>query len=162
MSFVTNLDNQPPLPVPETNPDRVIELGWFPDIDPAVVRKDHRIREGVTADRLRTALIAAIISVGNDLGPWQAAQSTAGFDSLADVPELIRIDGESRLVHCYRRAVALYAKAEIVERYRDIDTSATGERRADDLDPSVTELRRDGLHAIRDILGKGRTTVELI
>lgn len=163
MTFVTNLDSPVPLPEPETDPDRLIALGWFPDIDPAAIRKAHRIREGVTAERLRTALIAAIITVGKDLAAWQIAQAAAGFDSLDDVPDAApAIDGESRLIHCYRRAVALTAKAEIVERYRDIDASATGERRAEDLEPSIGELRRDALHAVRDLLGKTRTTVDLI
>ncbi|MFT3967094.1 MAG: head completion/stabilization protein [Sphingobium sp.] len=161
MTFVTDLDCPAPLPQPEADPDRVIALGWFPDIDPAAIRIAHRIREAVTPARLREALIGAIVTVGNDLAAWQNAQAAAGFDSLADIPAP-HIDGESRLVICYRRAVALYAKAEIVERYRDIDTSATGDRRAEDLDPSVGELRRDALHAVRDILGKGRATVDLI
>lgn len=163
MSFITNLDQPAPTPLPDppADPDRVIPLGWFPDIDPAAIRKEHRLRENVTAERLRTALIAAIITVGNDVEKWQAAQTAAGFDSLAAIPAL-EIDGESRLVHCYRRAVALYAKAEIIERYRDIDISATGERKAEDLDGAIDELRRDALHAVRDLLGKGRTTVDLI
>ena len=36
------------------------------------------------------------------------------------------------------------------------------QRKAEDLEPSVTELRRDSIHAIRDMLGVTRTTVELI
>lgn len=158
MSFVTDLDGPQPLPVPVPDPDAIIAGDWFPDIDPAQVRVAHRIREAVTAARLRAALIAAIITVGNDLAGWQANQSAA---SLAEVPSQ-QIDGQSRLVHLYRRAVALYAKAEIVERYRDIDTSATGERRAEDLDPSIGELRRDAAHAVRDMLGRTRTIVDLI
>lgn len=163
MSFVTNLDAPAPQPLPEPapDPDRVITGGWFPDIDPAWVRSAHRIRDGVTAARLREALLAAIISVGNDLAAWQEMQASAGHADLAAVPAAL-VDEESRLLICYRRAVALTAKAEIVERYRDIDMSASGERGAEELEPSIGELRRDALHAIRDILGKSRTTVDLI
>ncbi|SNS20137.1 Phage head completion protein (GPL) [Sphingomonas laterariae] len=160
MSFVINLDD-PPVP-PEPGPaDAPIAGGWFPAIDPRKIREGYRIREAVTPARLREALIAAIITVTNDLGAWQAGQDAAGHASLAAVPAP-SIDGQSRLLHLYVRAVALNAKAEIVERYRDIDITGPGERRAEDLDPSVGELRRDALHAVRDILGKSRTTVELI
>jgi hypothetical protein len=72
------------------------------------------------------------------------------------------IDGTSTLVLLYRRAVFTAAKAEVVERYRDVDITGAGQRKVEDLEPSVGELRRDSLHAIRDILGVGRTAVELI
>ena len=72
------------------------------------------------------------------------------------------IDGTSTFVLLYRRAVFTAAKAEVVERYRDIDLTGAGQRKADDIDPSVTELRRDSLHAIRDIRGVTRTTIDLI
>lgn len=162
MSFVTRLDDCPPdLPTPEPEIETPIVGDWFPAIDPAAIRKGYRIREAVTAARLREALIAAIITVGNDLALWQGQQAQAGHLALTDVPAP-QIDGQSRLAILYRRAVALYAKAEIVERYRDIDMSGAGERRAEDLDPTVTELRRDALHAVRDLLGVTRTTVDLI
>ena len=163
MSFVQRLDcDNPDLPGYDPEPDSPINTTWFPTIDPAAIRKDHRIRDAVTAARLRSALIGAIITVTNDLSNWQARQRAAGYASFADVPADFELDGQPRHVHLYRRAVALYAKAEIVERYRDIDMSGTGERRAEDLEPSPGELRRDALHAIRDILGKSRTTVDLI
>lgn len=162
MSFVVRTDDCPPeLPAPAPQPEPVIAGGWFPDIDPASIREGYRIRDAVTPARLREALIAAIVTVTNDLIVWQLAQLVLGYGSLADVPAP-QIDGQSRLVLIYRRAIALAAKAEIVERYRDIDMTTAGERRADDLDPSIVELRRDVAHAIRDLLGRGRTTVELI
>lgn len=139
----------------------IVNDGWFPDIDPAMWREQQRIRDSVTPARMREALVAAILTVGRDLAPWATAQRGEGAASLADVsaPE---IDGTSTLVLLYRRAVFTAAKAEVVERYRDIDLTGAGQRKSDDLDPSVTKLRRDCLHAIRDILGVTRTTVDLI
>jgi hypothetical protein len=164
--FVVSTDScPPPLPVATPAPDTVIAGGWFPDVDPAAIRRAHRIRDDVTAERLRAALIAAIITVGNDLEVWSALQPAA---SLAQVVDLdLRgnprtIDGKPRLIILYLRAVALTAKAEIVERYRDIDGTNAGDRKVDAMEPSIGELRRDALHAIRDMLGRSRTTVELI
>jgi len=135
--------------------------GFFPDIDPAMWREQMRIRDSVTPARMREALVSAILAVGRDLAAWAAAHRAAGVASLDLVPAP-KIDGTSTFVLLYRRAVFTAAKAEVVERYRDIDITGAGQRKSDDLDPSVTELRRDSLHAIRDIRGVTRTTIDLI
>jgi hypothetical protein len=147
--------------VAEAAPTPIVNDGWFPDIDPGMFREHQRIRDGVTAARMREALIAAILAVGRDLAAWSAVRRAAGAVSLAAI-DAPKIDGTSTLVLLYRRAVFTAAKAELVERYRDVDMTGAGQRKSDDLDPSVSELRRDSLHAIRDILGVDRTTVELI
>lgn len=160
--FVQRLDGSiPPLPEPTPTPETEVAQDWFPAIVPADLRAKHRIRDAVTATRWREAIIAAIITVNNDLADWQARQSASGHASLSAIPALM-LDGKSRLEFLYLRAVALNAKSEIVERYRDIDMSGTGEKRAEDLDPTPDELRRDAIHAVRDILGKTRTVVDLI
>jgi hypothetical protein len=155
-----------PVTPPAAAPDAsvVTNDGWFPDIALAHFRGQVRIRDSVTVDRQRGAIIGAIMTVGNDLVAWAAARRTAGAANLAtvvDVPNPV-LDGEPALLHLYRRAVYAYAKADLVERYRDIDTTTAGQRKADELDASVDELRRDGSWAVRDMLGRTRTTVELI
>jgi hypothetical protein len=139
----------------------IVNDGFFPDVDPASFREQLRIREAVTPARARDTLIAAILTVGRDLRAWSAGQRAIGHAKLADV-SADTIDGQSCLILLYRRAVFTAAKAEVVERYRDIDITGAGQRKAEDLEPSVGELRRDSLHAIRDMLDVTRTTVELI
>ncbi len=146
-------------PAPASAP--IANDGFLPDIDVASFREVSRIRDAVTAPRAREALIGAMISAARDLTPWVIARRAEGAATLADV-EAPTIDGESILVHAYRRAIFCYAKADLVERYRDVDTTQAGQRRAEDLDETPGELRRDALHAIRDMLGVGRTAVELI
>lgn len=150
-------------PDPATDPASAVIAndGWFPDIDPALFREQQRIREAVTPARAREALIAAILAVGLDLAGWAAGHRAAGAAKLEEIAAP-KIDGTSKLVLLYRRAVFTAAKAEVVERYRDIDITSAGQRKAEDLDPSVGELRRDSLFAIRDMLGVGRVAVELI
>ncbi|WP_294356121.1 head completion/stabilization protein [uncultured Sphingomonas sp.] len=135
--------------------------GWLPDIEPDALRAGYRIREVVTPERLRTAVIGAIMAARADLRSWCAARLAAGYASLADVPA-DKVDGESVLVLSYRRAIGAYVRAELIEGYRDTDLTGRGDRKVDDLEPSVDELRRDAIHAIRDMLEVGRTTVELI
>lgn len=144
--------------------DRLIETGtFFPPVDPTLFRSEHRVSDSVTADRVRQALIAAIIGVARDLGAWARARQAEGSAMIAQVTtDLPEIDGENPLVLLYRRAVSTAAKAELVERYRDMDITGAGNRGAEVLDPSIGELRRDSIFAIRDILNVGRTAVELI
>ncbi len=142
----------------------IVNDGWFPDIDLAHFRRSARIRDNVTVDRQRDAVLSAIITVGNDLAAWAEARraaSAASLETVTDAPNG-KLGGEPRLVILYRRAVYAYAKADLVERYRDVDTTGPGQRRAEELDPSIGELRRDGAWAVRDMLGVNRTCVELI
>lgn len=135
--------------------------GFFPDIDPAAVREAARITAAVTSARLRAAILGAIMTVEQDLRAFASASIAAGHASLAVLPAA-QLDGESVQVMRYQRAIAFYAKAELIERHRDFDLTAAGGAQADDLTPSIGELRRDALHAVRDILGKPRTTIDLI
>ncbi|MDB5688553.1 MAG: head completion/stabilization protein [Sphingomonas bacterium] len=145
-----------------TGPEPIVTNdGWFPDIDPAAVRKAISVREGVLPDRLREAIVSAILSAGNDLATWAAAQQLLGHADLAAVPARV-VGGESRLLALYRRAVCAFVKAELAERYRDNDLTAAGQRDVSELTVAVDELRRDARHAIRDMLGRTRTTVELL
>lgn len=149
----------PGAPVSDEPP--ITNDGFFPDVDVADLRARMRFRDGVTAERLREAAVAAIVTANNDLDCWAAGQKAAGHATLADVPAPA-IDGASRLLFLYRRAVGCFAQADLVERYRDVDLTGAGARDADALTPSIDELRRDGRHAVRDIKAERRTFVELV
>ncbi|PNP99328.1 MULTISPECIES: head completion/stabilization protein [Sphingobium] len=135
--------------------------GFFPDVDPAAVREAARIPTSITPARLRAAILGAIMTVEIDLRAFAAASIAAGHATLADVPAP-PMGGESVQMFRYSRAIALYAKAELIERHRDFDTTAAGGGQADELTPTIGELRRDAMHAIRDMLGVTRTVVDLI
>lgn len=143
---------------PET---AVINDGFFPDIDPAAIRNAARITNTVTPGRLRAAILGAIMAIEIDMRTYAAAQTAAGHATLATVPAP-KLDGRSVQLIRYERAVALYAKAELMARMPDFDTTGAGEKRAEESTPTIGELRRDAMHAVRDMLGKTRTTVELI
>lgn len=134
---------------------------FWPQIDPIEIREQQRIDNTVTPQRLRSALFEAIANANYELQAWQADRVAEGSATLADVgaPE---IEGTSILVHRYCRAVGCLAKALLMERYRDIDSTAKGDRKADALADPIDDCRRDYRHAISDILGKPRSTVDLI
>ncbi|MDG2513195.1 head completion/stabilization protein [Sphingobium yanoikuyae] len=135
--------------------------GFFPDIDPAAVRDAARITGSITPARLRAAILSAIMTVEIDLRAFAASSIAAGHATLADIPAP-QLDGQSVQLLRYQRAVALYAKAELIARHPDFDTTGAGDNRADEITPTIGELRRDAMHAIRDMLGVSRTVVDSI
>ncbi|CUA82097.1 Phage head completion protein (GPL) [Gulbenkiania indica] len=134
---------------------------FWPELDPVAARAAMRLDGTVTAERLRGALIEAIASVNGQLADWRRAQQTAGYASLAEVPTE-EIDGTSILVQRWQRAVLCDATATLTERYRSFDSTSAGTKKADELDTTVDDLRRDSRWAISDITGLQRTTIELI
>lgn len=153
---------QPSIVPPPTPPASaaIVNDGWFPEIQPDALRKAMRIRDQVTAEQLADAIIRAVLWVNPQLEAWKAERATLHL-SLGAVPAP-QLAGESRLVLLYRAAIAAAAKANLVERQRDTDLTGAGQRKVEELEPTVCELRRDAIHAVRDMLGNTRTCVELI
>ena len=134
---------------------------FWPSIDLDGLRATLRIDSSVTPARLETAVIAAAINLNNELSEWRAAQQAAGHETLAEVPG-DHIKGVSVKVHLYRRAIEAGTGAEVCERYRDYSATNTGSDKAEALTPNIDDYRRDLRWAVRDFLGRTRTTVELI
>lgn len=134
---------------------------FWPAVDPVKIRASQRIDGGVTPDRLREALIEAMATVHARLLAWQEEQIAAGYATLSVVP-CPTVDGTPVRVHRYLRAVGCLAKANVLERLRDYDSSGKGDKKAEASDPAIDDLLRDVHWAVGDILGRPRTTVELI
>lgn len=153
--------NESVVPPPSQQPDAVIPGdGFYPEVDLAQLRRDQRIPETISAPRLTMAVKAAMVTVANDLAAWRAGLEPH-FGDLESVPAPL-IGSESRLLFLYRRALGCFARAELIERHRDVDTTSAGGRDLAELSDTVNELRRDGRHAVRDMIGRPRTTVELL
>ncbi|MBU1350625.1 MAG: head completion/stabilization protein [Gammaproteobacteria bacterium] len=160
MSFVSTA--KPPVVGTETP---VENHPWFPAISPDALRKTCRLDGTVTPDRLRLAVVTALRSVNGELREWREAQQAGGYDSLAAVP-CDQLDGESEHLARYRQAVYSHVLADMAEAYRDISTTPSSDGKGDRI-KEKTESRADAHRqtmrwAISDILGIGRTTVELI
>jgi hypothetical protein len=134
---------------------------FWPDIEPEAARAALRLDGTVTGPRLRHALVEAIADINGRLATWRRSHQASGFPTLDTVPAET-VDGESEHVARYRRAVYCLAGASLIERYRSFDSTHAGHQQADELTPSVDELRRDAGWAVSDLLGRGRATIELI
>lgn len=136
--------------------------GWFPDIDLRDARAVLRLADGTVTDaRLRDAVSEGIAHAVDVLGTWRAVRAGAGAGDLA-ATKPASVDGENVQIARYRRAVYGWALALLIERYRGYDLSKEGERRADALERSPEDARRDAYWALSDIVGRPRMTVELV
>ena len=151
-------------PAPSATPGIVENDGWFPDILLTEMRDAMRLDGTVTDARLVQAVVDAILQVNRELATWQGQHAAAGIAALADVPAST-INRESRLLAQYRRAVYSTAKADLIERYRDYDTtasSASDKKSMEWLDEAPGAQRRNAQWAIADMVGRTHLTVELI
>lgn len=146
-------------PAPKLAP--VTAGAFWPEIDVDALREAVRVPGDVLPVRLRNTVVLAVASVTRELALWQARKEGDGFAALADIPAQ-QLDGESVLVQLYRRAVQCCTAVELHERYRSYDATSQGNQRADDLTPTIDEMRRDHRNAISDLQGLRRVTVELI
>ena len=111
----------------------------------------------------------AVAHVTAQLLDWRTGQLKAGFHALEDVPsalpsgemEKLMINGENVKVYRFRRAVYSIARALVLEGYRDVDTTAKGDKDAAALDLQRDDLWRDARWSIADIRDTPRLYAEL-
>lgn len=146
---------------PANAPNPISSGDWYPSIDLTDARAVMRVDGTVTDQRLTESIQNAMATVEDCLDEWQAQQVALGRTTLEEVPSKT-IGGTSRLVLAYKRAVYATVQAELLERYRNFDATATADKRADTMDQTVDDFRRNVRYAIRDILGRPRADAELI
>ncbi|ABM38591.1 head completion/stabilization protein [Polaromonas naphthalenivorans] len=154
MSFLSN----PPTPTEEAI---ITNDGFFPDIEPLKLRAFARLDGTVTVDRLTYSILSAIASVNAELWQFKSSQQQLGISTLAAVPA-DQIAGVNVKVIHYLRAVYSAVQADLIEHYRDFDTTGAGDKAAEKLEQRTNDLRRNMRWAISDLLAIRRNTVELI
>ena len=164
MSFIATAPPAATGTSPSPDPLVIENDGWFPNIDLAHMRDAMRLDGTVTNERLAQAVIIAVLHVNGELDTWQWQKHAAGHLTMAAVPAGT-INRESKLTIQYRRAVYSMAKADLIERYRDIDSTAsslTDKKAMEWMNDAPSEQRRNAHWAVSDILGRTHATVELI
>lgn len=156
--FVAQPPSSPPAPDPA---DQVAGDAFWPAVSISEFRDAYGIAKAVTDTRVRDALRAGMLHVRRELRGWKAGHVAAGATALANV-ESEEIDGVPAAELLYRRAVCCVAAADLGESHNEISATADGRDRIAEEITAADELRRSATHAIRDILGVTRTSVELI
>lgn len=151
-----------PAPRPDSETEPLIDNTFFwPAVDPLMLRAVLRYEGTVTPLRLRHAIKNAIAEVNSELWDYRREQIAAGFSTLADVPA-DSIDGESVKVSCYLRAVTALTAASLAERYRGYDASASGGKKAEDVESRIDELWRDARVNVSNVAGKPHCIIGLL
>lgn len=135
--------------------------GWWPDIDLGALRNASKLDGTVPDERLRAMAVAAVLDANAQLQSWQDTQRAAGMANAASVPGP-SIDGITATVQHYVAAVRALVQAAAAESYRDFDTTAAGDKKADAIAPSVDAFRRNAAWSIRAVQGLPHSCVELI
>ena len=117
-----------------------------------------RLEQTVSPVRLRRAIKTAIAETNAELGDWRERQLDAGYATLADVPT-DKIDGESVRVFHYFNAVCAMTTATLYERFRGVDATAKGDKKADSIDSTIDEMWRDMRWSVARIQDKARCIV---
>ncbi len=151
-------DNSVVIPPPAGDEPVIKNTFFFPDIDPKRMRELMRLEQTVAPARLRHAIKSGISETNAELYEWRERQIDAGFKRLADVPA-DEIDGESQRVFNYMQAVSAMTTATLYERYRGVDASAKGDKKADSIDTTIDDLWRDMRWAVARIQDKPRCIV---
>ncbi len=151
---------------PATGVEAVVSNdGWFPDLLPADVRAFARLDGTVTPERLRPALVEAILTVNAELQTFKAEQIESGCDALDEV-QAVKIDGKSAKLHHYTRAVCYCLMADLAEAYRNLsqlpDSNGKAGQVLERLVIEQNEHRRKQRWAIADLKGQRRVIAELI
>lgn len=158
VSLPSAADQPAPQPVPGD--------GFFPTIDIEALRESVRIDQTVTSVRLRDAVIAAVLGIGQELGTWRYGHVLTGIAKLEDVPNprgpQLAAEGVAWSTALYLRAIASLTAADLVDKGRDAGTTLAGHDRADELETVADIHRRNYRWAVNDLIGRPRSTIELI
>lgn len=149
---------------PEPAPVQDITISstpFFPAVSLKRYREEMRQDGTVKDERLKPAIAYAIVEANRELHRWSLAQQARGYTALANIPA-DQVNGESELIALYYRAVFCLTKASLTERYRDINTTASGNKKAEAMEPAIDDYWRDAQWALQRLQGQTHTIVELI
>lgn len=164
MTFIANAPGGPPSSPAQPSSTLITNDGFFPDIDLAAMRDAIRLDGTVTDSRLTAATVDAIIFVNDQVKDLKVSAQSAGHSSMAAIPAA-QVNQQSVLISHYLRAVYCTAKADLIERYKDYDTTATSlddKKLVGFLANGPDEERRNAAWAISKLMGRHHVTVELI
>ena len=162
MPFIANAPGGQASP---SQPDNIITNdGFFPDLNVTAMRDAIRLDGTVTDARLIAATVDAIIFVNDQVKELKASAQSAGHSSMAAIPAA-QVNRQSVLIAHYLRAVYCTAKADLIERYKDYDSTASSlddKKLISFLANGPDDERRNAQWAISSLMGRHHVTVELI
>lgn len=129
---------------------------FFPVISLDAIRDFIRTDGSVTDVRLRQLILEEMIDVNRLL-----ASIVMKAETLADLATN-QIDGKPETDVLYFSAVANGVAAKVIEKYAGYDATNSGVKKAELMECSVDDYRRNKMWAIQKLKGENHSVVELI
>ncbi|WP_339385093.1 head completion/stabilization protein [Xenorhabdus japonica] len=133
--------------------------GFWPDLNLREFQVNRKLPADLDNDMLANALLATVAEINLDLQHLKSRLQAKGYQAAAAVPG-ISINGSNALVSQYKRAVYARAKADLMGEYTSLVSRAPNPGQES---PDVQKrLLAESAVTLRNMKGKGRTTVRLI
>lgn len=136
--------------------------GFWPDINAGDFERLRGTPAAQDDERIAYAVVNAMASVNLQLEAFKAARIEEGVANAADIDAPPTINGKNRLVIQYQTAVFARAKADLLPDFATVHQKKEGDHLAERAQETKNELLAESERIIRNMLGKNRSTVELI
>lgn len=136
---------------------------WWPEVSFGNYRAASRIDRTAADPLALVALTEAIACINAQLVGWLGNQIALN-PAITKLGDIANPPGQAPDYYAgrYLRAIHSYADALLAESFRDFDSSAEGDHRADAMEGRIDAYRRESQYAVADITGVARRRVELL
>lgn len=137
----------------------IINEDFYPDISLNDLRASVRIDQVIENSQLAYIVRNAVIVINDKLALWKSEKLLAGYNSIDSIPD----NGVAfRLERLYLQAIYQHAKYDLLQNYRDYDSSHQGHDNADNMQGRLDHCLRQMDAALTALMGKKPTRVVLI
>ncbi|WP_417585350.1 head completion/stabilization protein [Nitrincola sp.] len=136
--------------------------GFWPDVNAGDFERLRGTPAAQDDDRIAFAVVNAIASVNKQLTKLKSGYQTQGIAKAEDIEALPKIGGKNHIVIQYQSAVFARAKADLLPDFATVHQKKEGDHLAERSLETKNELLAESERIVRNMLGKGRATVELI
>ncbi len=136
--------------------------GFWPDVNAGDFERLRGTPAAQDDERIAFAVVNAIASVNQQLEKLKSGYQTQGVIRAADLDATPKIGDKNHVVIQYQSAVFARAKADLLPDFATVHQKKEGDHLAERSQETKNELLAESERIIRNLLGKGRSTVELI
>ncbi len=136
--------------------------GFWPDVNAGDFERLRGTPAAQDEERISYAVVNAIASVNLQLATLKAGYQLEGIVKAEDIEAFPKVDGKNLIVIQYQSAVFARAKADLLPDFSTVHQKKEGDHLAERSLETKNELLAESERIIRNMLGKGRSTVELI
>lgn len=136
--------------------------GFWPDVNAGDFERLRGTPAAQDDERIAFAVVNAIASVNLQLEALKAKYQTQGIAKAEDIQAFPMVNNKNRIVVQYQSAVFARAKADLLPDLSTVHQKKEGDHLAERSLETKNELLAESERIVRNMLGKGRASVELI